>query len=70
MQEYVEYRYALDLAPRMIRTWQAMLTRGRGFHALTAGSDDGGNTLSRDDLAAHGTCTLMAAGTAVDHDAA
>ena len=40
----------------------------RGYSAATAGTDYGGEALTREDYAAQGTYTLLAASTSIDHN--
>jgi hypothetical protein len=42
----------------------------RGYTALTGGTNRGGAALTQEDYAGQGTYTLLAASTAVDHNAA
>jgi hypothetical protein len=42
----------------------------RGYSALTAGTDYGGEVLTNEAFAAQGTYTLLAASTSIDHNAA
>lgn len=42
----------------------------RGYSALTAGTDYGGEALTNEAFASQGTYTLLAASTSIDHNAA